>query len=191
MFCQDFMFVRTYYFGQTLVFSKMLLFLWVWDKIPQPEWPHGPWDHFMVLVKNRLCIDILHSDTTFCEWPLFSIFLCNCMKKLCQCIRQHASCVKIRSMFSSKTIRSLWGALGSFWGALFYNLVKKWTFQFRAFGSQVRSLPSKNDLPELIPGDPRGSPGIPGDPRMRTKWHLARSSQPPFTRAGGQDDVSS
>ena len=30
-------------------------------------------------------------------------------------------------MFSSKTIRSLWGALGSFWGALFYNLVKKWT----------------------------------------------------------------
>jgi len=118
MFCQDFMFFRTYYFGQTLVFSKMLLFLWVWNKIPQPKWPHGPWDHFMVLVKNRLCIDILHSDTTFCEWPLFSIFLCNCMKKLCQCIRQHASCVKIRSMFSSKTIRSLWGALGSFWGAL-------------------------------------------------------------------------
>ena len=40
------------------------------------------------------------------------------MKKLCRCIRQHASCVEITSMFSSKTIRSLWGALGSFWGAL-------------------------------------------------------------------------
>ena len=30
------------------------------------------------------------------------------MKKLCKCIRQHASCVKIRIMFSSKTIRSLY-----------------------------------------------------------------------------------
>ena len=30
----------------------------------------------------------------FVNDPLFSSFLCNCMKKLCQCIRQHASCVK-------------------------------------------------------------------------------------------------
>ena len=105
MFCQDFMFFRTYDFGQTRVFSNMLLFACVYNKIPQPKWPHGPWDHFMVLVKSRLCIDILHSDTTFCEWPLFLIFLCNCMKKLCKCMRRHVSCVNIRELFSCITTR--------------------------------------------------------------------------------------
>ena len=74
----------------------------------QPKWPHGPWDHFMVLVQCRLCIDILHSDPTFYEWPLFSIFLYHCMKQLCKCIWKDTYCVKTRSMFSSKTIRSVY-----------------------------------------------------------------------------------
>ena len=49
---------------------------------------------------------------------------------------------------------------------------------------QVRSLSTTYGLPELIRGDPRGSPGIRGCAQSDI-W------QPPFTRAGGQDDVSS
>ena len=95
-------------------------------------------------------------------------------------------------MFSSKTIRSLWGALGSFWGALFYNLVKKWTFQFRAFGSQVRSLPSKNDLPELIPGDPRGSANahkVTFGPQLATRKSLGAIDYPAVAVNSGYTGV--
>ena len=82
-------------------------------------------------------------------------------------------------MFSSKTTRSLYVVI--FNDMCVY--LTKLDLQFRAFGSQVRKLPSKNDLPELIPGDPR-------IPRVPRKCDWDRSSQPPFTRAGGQDDVS-
>ena len=107
MFHKDLMFFLTYDWV-SLVFSKQICFSCVYNEISQPKWPRGPWDHFMILVKCRLCIDILHSDPTFCEWPLFLFFLYNCMEKLCKCIRQHASCVKKRSMSSSKPIRSLY-----------------------------------------------------------------------------------
>ena len=59
----------------------------------------------------------------------------------------------------------------------------KLDLQFRAFGSQVRSLPSKNDLPELIRGDPRGSPGIRGCAQSDI-WPAARN--PPSLAPGAR-----
>ena len=75
-------------------------------------------------------------------------------------------------------------------------ILSKLEVQFQAIGSQVRSLRTESSLAEFIRGIPgiRGVPGIRGirgSPAIRPKWDLARSSQPPFTRAGGQDDVTS
>ena len=117
-------------------------------------------------------------------------------------------------MFSSNTIRSLWGALGSFWGAL-WSLMGALGSLWGALGSLGDALGSlwgifynlvKNGPP--IPSilalksaayhqkmtSRNSSAGIPGDPRGSADAHkvtFGRSSQPPFTRAGGQDDVSS
>ena len=53
--------------------------------------------------------------------------------------------------------------------------------QFRAFGSDVRSLRRKSDLAEFI----RRSRGSQHFPPIPAKWRKGRSSQPPFTCAGG------
>ena len=61
-------------------------------------------------------------------------------------------------------------------------------FQFRSNGPYVCNLQTQNGLPEFFPG----SPGThPQNPAWRLKCDLGCSSQPSFTRAGGQDDVSS
>ena len=104
------------------------------------------------------------------------------------------------------TLRWTWGPFGCHWGhlcALWGSLGCLWVplgclgapraahhsgspEPFRAIGPYVPRLRTKNDLAEFIIGDPRGSAGIPGDRILRRKWILAT----PFTRAGGQDDVS-
>ncbi len=83
-------------------------------------------------------------------------------------------------MFSSKTIRSLWGALGSFWGALFYNLVKKWTSnsEHLALKSAAchQKMTSRNSSAG-IPGDPRGSADahkVTFGPQLATPLHSRR-----------------
>ena len=73
----------------------------------------------------------------------------------------------------------LLGPLGGSLGCLgaYSRFLSKKGLQFRADGSQVRSLPSKMDLPELI----RGSGQSPGSRRNAT-WPAARN--PPSSRRG-------
>ena len=82
-------------------------------------------------------------------------------------------------MFSSKTIRSLWGALGSFWGALFYNLVKKWT-------SNSEHLALKSAACHQKMTSRNSSPGIPGDPRGSADAHKVTFGNPPSLAPGAR-----
>ena len=99
-------------------------------------------------------------------------------------------------MFSSKTIRSLWGALGSFWGALwslmpfgapfgslwgiFYNLVKKWTSNSEHLALKSAACHQKmtyRNSSAGIPGDPRGSADahtVTFGPQLATPLHSRR-----------------
>ena len=85
-----------------------------------------------------------------------------------------------------------WGSLGTPRGHLEHlglprgawdDFGSKMDVQFRANGSQVRNLRTKSDLAELSRQCGQCAP-------MGAKWRKSRSSQPHFTRAGGQDDVS-
>ena len=75
-----------------------------------------------------------------------------------------------------------WGPWGAPWAAEGHILrfVQNLDLQFRPDGSEVCSLPTKYSLVEFTRGDPI----------MREKWHMDCSSEPPFSRAGGQDDGS-
>ena len=72
-----------------------------------------------------------------------------------------------------------WGNIKAF--------VTKTVAQFRANGSQVARLRTKSYLAELSAVSAHWRRQRP----MGAKWRKSRSSQPHFTRAGGQDDVSS
>ena len=78
----------------------------------------------------------------------------------------------------------LLGPLGGSLGCLgaYSRFLSKKGLQFRADGSQVRSLPSKNDLPELIPGL-SGLSGSPGSGRNAT-WPAAPN--PPSLAPGAR-----
>ena len=84
---------------------------------------------------------------------------------------------------------SLLGALGLLWGTrgclgVYSTILSK---MGGPIPSKWRVCPQPVDKSE-----PRGThPRIRRIPRIRTKWHTGRSSQPHFIRAGGQDDVSS
>ena len=93
------------------------------------------------------------------------------------------------------SLPSLWppfGSLGTPWGYLGHlglpngawdDFGSKMDVQFRANGFQVRNLRTKSDLAEFAPASRR-------ERRIPPKWSKRRSSQPHFTRSGGQDDVS-
>ena len=54
---------------RALIVSPCLLCLCVYNGMSQAKCSQWPWNHSMVLDQNRVGIDILNSDSTFCEWP--------------------------------------------------------------------------------------------------------------------------
>ena len=93
------------------------------------------------------------------------------------------------------SLASLWspfGSLGTPWGHLGHlglprgawdDFGSKMDVQFQANDSQVARLRTKSDLAEFECHERR-------ERRIYPKWRKTRTSQPHFTRAGVQDDVS-